>query len=163
MSPDSSLLFHPCYRVVDLTCFLRTAFPVFSVRYNAYEWRLLILDGHGSHETLEFLEYAFEHRSIPFLLIPHTTHLVQPLNVSLFGPLQHYYSQHLQESLRVGDSVGKGDFIRCAHSICEFCRYFAFQLIKDNLIAIFGQSASKLSWVTPCKRRSRARAFGQST
>ncbi|GAA5967929.1 hypothetical protein JCM8115_006572 [Rhodotorula mucilaginosa] len=87
------------------------------VRYNAYEWRLLILDGHGSHETLEFLEYAFEHRIMPFLLIPHTTHLVQPLDVSLFGPLQHYYSQHLQESLRVGDSVGKGDFIRHLRSV----------------------------------------------
>ncbi|KAK0481103.1 DDE superfamily endonuclease-domain-containing protein, partial [Armillaria luteobubalina] len=50
---------------------------------------LLIYDGHGSHTTLEWIEYACEHNIHLFCLPPHTTHRLQPLDVGVFGPLQH--------------------------------------------------------------------------
>jgi hypothetical protein len=59
------------------------------------EPRLLLLDGHGSHINLPFLEEC-EKRNIHVCAYPpHSTHRLQPLDVSLFGPLAQYYSQAL--------------------------------------------------------------------
>ena len=55
--------------------------------------RLLILDGHGSHITAEFCQHALAHHIHIMCLPAHSTHLLQPLDVGLFGPLQHYYGK----------------------------------------------------------------------
>jgi hypothetical protein len=52
--------------------------------------RLLIVDGHGSHYTLEFVEFCDSHDIIPFGMPPYLTHLLQPLDVAVFQPLKHY-------------------------------------------------------------------------
>lgn len=44
------------------------------------EKRYLIFDGHGSHYTIEFLQYCEANTIIPFGFLPHTTHLCQPLD-----------------------------------------------------------------------------------
>ena len=51
-------------------------------------WRILILDGHGSHVTLDFIRHCRQHKIVLLRLIPHTSHLCQPLDVGLFGPLK---------------------------------------------------------------------------
>ena len=53
------------------------------------EWRMLILDGHGSHLTMEFMDYCWDHKIVPFLLPPHLTHLLQPCDVGIFQPIKH--------------------------------------------------------------------------
>jgi hypothetical protein len=45
---------------------------------------MLILDGHGSHFIMEFMDYCWDHKIIPFLLPPHLTHLLQPCDVGIF-------------------------------------------------------------------------------
>lgn len=57
--------------------------------------RLLLVDGHSSHVNMKFLEYADAHRIIVQILPPHTTHRLQPLDVSLFAPLSTKYTQEL--------------------------------------------------------------------
>ena len=53
--------------------------------------RLLILDGHRTHYSLDFIRYAVQNK-ITLLSYPgHTTHLLQPLDVGLFAPLQKAY------------------------------------------------------------------------
>ncbi len=47
-------------------------------------WRLLILDGYGSHLTFQFYEYAQKHRIELFALSPHSTHLMQLLDIGCF-------------------------------------------------------------------------------
>ena len=47
-------------------------------------YRLLILDGYGSHLTYEFWSYAKEHKIILFHLPPHSTHLTQLLDMTCF-------------------------------------------------------------------------------
>ena len=47
-------------------------------------YRLLILDGYGSHLTHGFWSYAKEHKIILFRLLPHSTPLTQPLDVVCF-------------------------------------------------------------------------------
>ncbi|KAH8631304.1 pogo transposable [Alternaria alternata] len=59
------------------------------------QWRLLILDGHGSHVTPEFLEFCEAKRIIVMVYPPHLTHSLQPLDVVLFGPLSSHYTKQL--------------------------------------------------------------------
>lgn len=47
---------------------------------------LLVLDGHGSHEKVKIIDLGLLHNIIIFCLPPHTTHMLQPLDVGVFGP-----------------------------------------------------------------------------
>jgi hypothetical protein len=66
---------------------------------------LLIYDGHGSYEKYELLHLAKEHNILLFSLPSHTTHMLQPLDVGVFGPFAHtwhkqcddYMEEHLEE------------------------------------------------------------------
>ena len=49
---------------------------------------LLLLDGHSSHFEPETIRIAKEENIIIFCLPPHTTHELQPLDCTLFGPLK---------------------------------------------------------------------------
>jgi len=52
---------------------------------------LLLLDGHSSHFTLEFVKLAAEHYVILFCVLPHTTADTQPFYASCFKPLKNYW------------------------------------------------------------------------
>ena len=51
-------------------------------------WRMLIMDGYGSHMTYEFFTYAKRKQIELFHLPPHSTHLTQPLDVGCFQPFK---------------------------------------------------------------------------
>jgi hypothetical protein len=53
--------------------------------------RLLIMDGHGSHLTYEFLDWCDFYNIIPYVCPPHTTHLIQILDGLLFRALKQAY------------------------------------------------------------------------
>ncbi|KAG9186004.1 hypothetical protein G6011_02560 [Alternaria panax] len=75
-------------------------------------YRLLILDGHSSHATLEFDQYCAENKIITLCMPPHTSHLLQPLDVSCFSPLKRAYGREVEELARQGVyHVDKIDFI----------------------------------------------------
>ena len=64
------------------------------------QWRLLLVDGHNSHYTLAFLEYALAHK-IHILCYPaHGTHIYQGLNVAVFSILKLYWAQDKDKWLR---------------------------------------------------------------
>src|SRR2546423_978947 len=63
-------------------------------------WRILILDGHGSHITLDFIKHCRDYKIILLRLVPHTSHLCQPLDVGLFGPLKTALSAKLDPLLQ---------------------------------------------------------------
>lgn len=82
---------------------------------NGRDWRLLMLDGHGSHLTMEFINWALEHRILLGVYPPHSTHRLQPLDVSCFGPLAEYYHQSLDQHMAQSQalsSISKRDFLR---------------------------------------------------
>jgi DNA-directed RNA polymerase subunit RPC12/RpoP len=58
---------------------------------------LLILDGHHSHEALNVLEAAIKHDVEILCLPPHTTHYLQPLDRTVFGPLMKAYNRACTE------------------------------------------------------------------
>ncbi|KAH7464397.1 hypothetical protein FOMA001_g17659 [Fusarium oxysporum f. sp. matthiolae] len=53
-------------------------------------YRLLILDGHESHHSVEFEEYCKENKIITLCMPAHASHLLQPLDVGCFGPLKRH-------------------------------------------------------------------------
>ena len=54
---------------------------------------MLILDGHSSHLTIDIIDLARENNVILFCLPPHTTHLLQPLDVSVFRSLKSHFAK----------------------------------------------------------------------
>jgi hypothetical protein len=76
-------------------------------------WRLLIVDSHGSHLTLEFLNLCLNKRILLIIFPPHATYTLQPLDVVLYGPLSGNYRKvlttYLHNSLGLL-TVKKGDF-----------------------------------------------------
>jgi hypothetical protein len=53
---------------------------------------LLVMDGHGSHKSLEAIEVARSHGVVMICLPPHTTHRMQPLDRTFYGPLKQNYN-----------------------------------------------------------------------
>lgn len=49
------------------------------------EWRCLILDGHKSHSTVEFMSECFTNKIWLLFLPAHTSHVLQPLDVGVFS------------------------------------------------------------------------------
>lgn len=82
--------------------------------------RLLIIDGHGSHHTKQFIEYCDNHGIIAFGMPPHMTHLLQPLDVVVFQPLKHYHAQALDILVRDGlTNITKIEFLGLIEGIRE--------------------------------------------
>jgi len=54
---------------------------------------LLILDNHTSHLSLAAIEYCRKHSIVMLTLPPHGSHMMQPLDVTFFGPFKTFYSQ----------------------------------------------------------------------
>src|SRR5450432_572319 len=80
-------------------------------------YRLLILDGHGSHGTPEFDLFAKEHSIITLCMPPHSSHLLQPLDVSCFAVLKRLYGQQVQNLMRNGVThIDKPDFLEAYHN-----------------------------------------------
>ena len=76
------------------------------------QFRLLILDGFESHIEYDFVQFAQENRIILFTFPPHTTHLLQPLDVVCFQPLKHYHSEAIDSAVRTGDTeFSKTEFL----------------------------------------------------
>jgi hypothetical protein len=72
---------------------------------------MLLLDGHDSHCNYLFLDYAWHHQILIHILLAHSSHLTQPLDVGLFGPLQRYYGVLVAEWFKGGyPAMTKVDF-----------------------------------------------------
>ena len=76
------------------------------------QFRLLIVDGHSSHESLNTITYCQEHKIILFVLPSHCTHALQPLDVVLFSPLKQSWAAAVTEHEFNGKSVTKDNFIK---------------------------------------------------
>jgi hypothetical protein len=73
--------------------------------------RLLIVDGHESHSSMAFELYCKEHNIIALCMPPHSSHLLQPLDIGYFSPLKTAYGRQIENKMRAGIShISKEDF-----------------------------------------------------
>ncbi|KAJ3558729.1 hypothetical protein NM688_g746 [Phlebia brevispora] len=63
----------------------------------ANEWRLLAVDNFSSHLSLAVLDLAREHRIEMIGYIPHSTHLLQGLDITCFGTFKTLYGEARQK------------------------------------------------------------------
>jgi hypothetical protein len=76
-------------------------------------YRLLILDGHGSHLTPAFDKLCSDNSIIAICMPPHSSHLLQPLDVGCFGPLKRAYGGLVESKMRLGfNHIDKLDFLK---------------------------------------------------
>ena len=58
------------------------------------------------------MDFCFTHKIIPFLLPAHFTHLLQPLDISMFQSFKHYHQALLEDSIRFrGIDYKKDNFL----------------------------------------------------
>ncbi|RKK17113.1 hypothetical protein BFJ66_g18036, partial [Fusarium oxysporum f. sp. cepae] len=75
------------------------------------EYRLLILDGHESHLSVDFELYCKDNKIITLCMPSHSSHILQPLDVGCFGPLKQAYGRQIERKMRAGTThISKEDF-----------------------------------------------------
>lgn len=74
---------------------LKQIFNRFTKQKAGRKWRLLIVDGRGSHVTMEFIEYCLDHRILVCILPRNSSHILQPLDAACFKPLSSSYQHNL--------------------------------------------------------------------
>ncbi|CAG2209355.1 unnamed protein product [Mytilus edulis] len=93
---------------------------------------LLLLDGHKSHVAVDIIEWAQEHHIIIHVLPAHTSHILQPLDVGCYGPLQRIYDNECHKTIRQNSSV------ITKYNICELaCKAYQKALSPENLQSAF--------------------------
>jgi hypothetical protein len=140
---------------------LRDVFDRYTKEKCRRSYRLLILDGHGSHVTPSFIDYCHENRILLAVFPPHSTHRLQPLDVVLFAPLARAYSSELRSQTTSSQglvSIIKSSFIPLFRS--AYTKAFT----KANIITSFEATGiwpmdrtrvtAKLDYPSPASRES---------
>ena len=73
------------------------------------------MDGHGSHETTDFIYLYYQYNVYLLFLPPYTSHVLQPLDLSVFSSLKSYYRTAVSHLALLTDSspIGKQNFLAC--------------------------------------------------
>jgi hypothetical protein len=96
------------------------------------DWRLLIMDSHGSHDSDEFRRLAFANRIQPFYLPNNTSHELQPLDVGCFSALKARYWQEIEDLalLDITASGSKRRFVRAYETASK--ESFTLKTIRNS-------------------------------
>ena len=60
------------------------------------------MDGHSSHITGDMIALCMGSGIDLLILPPHCSHLLQPLDVGVYGPLKRYHAQEVDRYTRAG-------------------------------------------------------------
>lgn len=106
---------------------------------------LLMLDGHSSHYSLEFIREATLEGVIVFCLPPHTTHVAQPLDVSAFHSLKVYWDNECDKFM----SSNPGRLITIYQFSSLFSSAWSQAMTQKTIVSGF-----KATGVFPLNRRA---------
>ena len=82
------------------------------------KYRILIGDRYGSHMTYEFVKFCEDHNILLAFLPPHSSHLLQPLDIGVFNVFKHWHSEAIEAATAIGiDKFKKDDFLAGIHEI----------------------------------------------
>ena len=97
--------------------------------------RILINDGFTTHESLEVLQFCFENNIILCRLPSHTSHKLQPCDVSVFGPLKTAYREQVEKLYHGGANT-----IRKEHFTLLYSRARDAAFMPRNIRAGFAKT-----------------------
>ncbi|SJX61423.1 related to transposase [Sporisorium reilianum f. sp. reilianum] len=81
------------------------------------EWWLLLLDGHGSHVSSNFIDACWARNIAPMCFPPHITHIMQLLDVSVFGPIAQAYTQQVNKINTNADHINHTQFVNMYNKV----------------------------------------------
>lgn len=94
--------------------------------------RLLVIDGHESHDSFEFQQYCKDNSIVTLCMPPHSSHLLQPLDVGCFSPLKTAYGRQAENLMRSHiNHITKLEFLPC------FIAAFNPAITKSNILGGF--------------------------
>ncbi|KAJ5267937.1 hypothetical protein N7478_010745 [Penicillium angulare] len=82
-------------------CWLQKAL-ISDISHSQGGYQFLVLDGHSSHLTPKFDEICAANNIIPIYMPPHSSHLLQPLDVGCFAVLKRAYGRLVESKTRLG-------------------------------------------------------------
>lgn len=107
-------------------------FDTYTKRQTVGGYRLLIIDGHESHCSVDFQDLCKE-KNIILLCIPaHSSHLLQPLDVACFSPLKRKYGDSI-----LGLARNRTSYISKETFLPAFKAAFEQSITKENIQAGF--------------------------
>ena len=131
-APPGSLIAHQENGWMDSNLFVKyLEHFVRHVRPSTSSKVLLILDGHHTHKTVAAVDFCKQHGIVLLCLPPHTTHKLQPLDVSFFKSFNHHYDKAIENWLRshpgrvvtiyqiphlINEAFGKSAVVGIAHN-----------------------------------------------
>jgi hypothetical protein len=102
--------------------------PVTPLKSNGWK-RLLLCDDHDSHISTQFVSFCIDHNIILFLLPLHSSHLLQPLDVGVFGPIKRKIAYALSRLYATEIAcLQKAEWLEC------YIRAQAEGLILQNIL-----------------------------
>jgi len=121
-------------------------------------YRLLIIDGHESHCSVDFQDLYREKKIITLCMPPHSSHLLQPLDVACFSPLKRRYGDEISALARNHTHhISKEDFLPAFKAVYDkvfsrenICAGFrAAGLVPHNPDAVLSKLDVRLRTPTP--------------
>jgi hypothetical protein len=103
-------------------------------RPNTGIWRLLVLDGHGSHTAIDFLWFCKQQQIYLLFLPAHASHVLQPLDLGVFAPLKSRYRSQIAALASLDDAspVKKQRFLTCYNSARQETFNLDYYLLARN-------------------------------
>jgi hypothetical protein len=77
--------------IIGLNWLQKVFIPSISTRKNG-RYILLVLDGHSSYLSAEFDAICFQNNIIPICMPSHSSHILQPLDISCFAVMKKAYA-----------------------------------------------------------------------
>jgi hypothetical protein len=94
----------------------------------------LILDGHGSYLTAEFDQIYEKNDIIAICIPPHSSYLLQPLDIGYFAVLKRAYARLIESKTRARiNYINKLDFLKAYPS--ARIKVFKSETIKNSFAA----------------------------
>jgi len=132
-----------------MTCYLFKQFYFIFIRLVPrgfqYNKHLLILDKHGSHVTIKTIKQTYEVGLDMITLPSHTSHALQPLDVSYFKPFKFAFKKERDESMFKNNRKEPDNVTLVSWAD----RVFNQSLSKQNIKARF-----KTTWIWPLNPRA---------
>ena len=94
---------------------------------------MLIFDGHASHVSRALINWAMSNNLILFVLPAHTSHILQPLDVSIFGPFKAFYYRECASFMQscIGKTITRYDMCHIA------CQAYLRSMTRINIMSGF--------------------------
>lgn len=126
------------------------------------QWRVIVLDGHNSHTTEEFMELCVLHKIYLLFLCPHTSHVCQPNDLGLFPNVKGCYKRKLRMAcfFHLESFPGKEEFLYAYYLARQAYAKPKYILSGWKAAGIWPRDREKIlqsHWVTGADRASATR------